>query len=373
MILISENKIYGITYLVFILIGSFIIFVIVQKVKSVSLLETLFKALSIVVTVEIFISFLESFGIFRWPISRLSENVIYFGRPDELYGILRESVSAFYVITMPTGFHWNPNDLAVLLGMAFPFFLFNKNKWIAISGNIIILWLIIQCGARIVFISYFIMLLISCLFINRKNFVVPLITLIAVLFCSSNGFNSLQGKYPKFNEIQTFTYGLVGLNQPRYNQENEDLKKGSIALRKELIKFGVNASIAHYGIGVGGGNSRYELEKIGGMGEKKIVNLHNFWVEILMEGGIIYLLAFMFWYCLMLWKLFQASRNVKDQRLKYFSKSLFVALCGFVVSAIAPSTVAYFLPMYVLFGFCISTINVYLLSENNNSYSIFSS
>ena len=267
---------------------------------------------------------------------------------------------------MPTGFHWNPNDLAVLLGMVFPFFLFHKNKWIAFSGNIIILWLIIQCGARIVFISYFIMLLFSYLFINRKNYVVPLITTIVILFCCSNGFSTLQGKYPKFNEIQSFTYGLIGFNQPQFNQDNEDLKNSSIAIRRELIKFGVNASITHYGIGVGGGNSKYELEKIGGIGEKKIVNLHNFWIELLIEGGIIYLLVFIFWYCLLLWKLFQIARIVEEKKLKYFSKSLFVALCGFIVSAIAPSTIIYFLPMYILFGFSISTINVYKLNNENS-------
>ncbi|NTW32285.1 MAG: hypothetical protein HGB12_06630 [Bacteroidetes bacterium] len=367
MLFISENIIYGITYLTFIIIGAITVFVVVQKIKSISDLELLFKMLAIIVVVEIFVSLLESFGLFRWPISRLSDNVIYFGRTNEITGILKESVSAFYVQTMPTGFHWNPNDLAVLLGMIFPFFLFNKNKWFAVLGNIIILWLIIQCGARIVFISCFFMLLVSCLFINRKKIIVPLITTIVILFCCSNGFSILHGKYPKFNEIQSFTYVLVGFNQPIYNEAKEDFKKGSTEVRKELIKFGINESLAHYGIGIGGGNSQYELEKTGGIGDKKIVNLHNFWIELLMEGGIIYLLVFIFWYCIVLWNLFQISRRVEHQKLKYFSKSLFVALCGFVISAIAPSTVIYFLPMYILFGFSISAINVYKLNYENTA------
>ncbi len=366
MIFISENKLYGITHLVYLIIGSIIVFVIVQRVKNAEILVTLFKALAIVVFVEIFISFLESIEVFRWPISRLSDNVIYFGRANEIYGILKESVSACYVNTMPTGFHWNPNDLAVLLSIAFPFFLFYSKKWIAIFGNVIIIWIIIQCGARIVLVSCFIMVLISFLFINKRNYIVHLVIFITILFCSSNGFSLLNGKYPKFNEIQSFTYGLLGVKQPIYGVINEDLKKGSIALRKELIKFGINSSVAHYGLGVGGGNSRHELEKIGGMGEKKIVNLHNFWVEILMEGGAIYLLSFIVWYCMMLWKLFKASRTVKEKQLNYFSKSLFVALCGYIISAITPSAVIYFLPMYVLFAFAISTINICKLNNNIN-------
>jgi len=365
MLIITENKFYGIKYLSFIIIGNIIIFIVVQKIKMISQLKNLYKTIAIIIIVEIIISLFESVGIFRWPISRLSENVVYFGRVNEITTILNESFSNFYVQTMPTGFHWNPNNLAVLMGMAFPFFIFHKNKWISIFGSIIIIWIVVQCGARLIFLSFYLMIFLSFLIINKKNIIVPFFVTIIIIFCSTNGFSLLNGKLSKFNEIQSFTFGLIGLNQPSFNKNNETSKTGSIALRKELIIFGINSSIEHYGIGVGGGNSQNELEKIGGIGEKKIMDLHNFWIELLMEGGIIFLLFFISWYCIILWKLFRIIRICKELMLSYLSKSSFVALSGFIVSAVAPSSVIYFFPMYILFGFSISTINIYKMNYEN--------
>ena len=43
---------------------------------------------------------------------------------------------------------------------------------------------------------------------------------------------------------------------------------------------------------------------------------------------------------------------------KYISRSLFLAMSGFLVSAISASSTIYFLPMYIMFGFSVAVVEL---------------
>ena len=91
--------------------------------------------------------------------------------------------------------------------------------------------------------------------------------------------------------------------------------------------------------------------------------MHNFWVEILVEGGIIGASLIATWVSCIIYKIFKISRNTKNNVIKYYTESLFLSLSSFVPAAIAASSTIYMFPMWILFGFSISVINVNNLTD----------
>ena len=63
---------------------------------------------------------MEAFTDFRLPVSPYSNYLSYFGRNVDL-SELNESVLS-YIMQSPTGFQWNPNNLAVTFLIIAPFF-----------------------------------------------------------------------------------------------------------------------------------------------------------------------------------------------------------------------------------------------------------
>src|SRR5690625_118528 len=97
----------------------------------------------------------------------------------------------------------------------------------------------------------------------------------------------------------------------------------SIGVRKKLIERGIDGLKNSYGVGVGGGASR-ALGDIYG-----IESMHNFWIEIIVEAGILFFVVFIFWYLSLLVRLIEVIRR-GNTILKYFATSTFLAMIGFV-------------------------------------------
>ncbi len=355
----AQNKTYAFYHLIYIGIGTLIMIIIPAFTRDKNDIKNVMKALGLITCVDLLIGFGESLGLFRWFISRLSNTVQYFGYNNELQTILSESKSLKYVYTMPTGFHYNPNDFAVFASMTLPFFLLAKNKYVSIITSVLIIFLTVAAGAKIVFIADIIIIILSFFYnFSKINILKCSIPLIFIFFIVTNGFGILNGRSIKINEIQSFCYKTVGLTPPTYNMQIDELENSN-STRQALILFGIHYSLKNYLWGSGGGQSRYQLEKVGGISKNKICNLHSFWIELLFEGGIIYLLAFIFMYVYMfihLIKIFFSNRNTF---MGYLSAATIISLAGFIISSNTPSSVVYFLPMYFLFALSVSLIKIY--------------
>lgn len=363
----AENTTYALFHLAFITIGGLIIFIIPTFTYDIKDFKKSIIVLGIIVGVDLLLGFAESLGAFRWYISGLSDVVQYFGYQNEIQTILSKAISFDYVHTMPTGFQYNPNDFAVLASLALPFFLLLRNKYLSLIGSLLIIWLTVAAGAKIVFIANIFMIIISFFYtFSKKHIFKLIIPLLFVVFIITNGFGFIQGRNIKINEIQAFCYKMVGIAPPKYNLQLKETDN-SASLRKELLLFGFHKSIEHKLLGYGGGQSRYQMEKAGGITKDKICNLHCFWLELLFEGGIIYLLVFIVFYIYILLNLLKIARSNKDNFIGSSSSSLIISLCGFVISSNAPSSVIYFLPMYILLGISISLIKI---CKNESSFVI---
>lgn len=353
---------YTMIYLFYITCGISIILTLIYYMRTIEIQNKVFKILAIVFVIEITFSLLEAFTSFRLPISPFSNYVTYFGREMKM-GDLDSDIITF-LMQSPTGFQWNPNNLAVTFLIVSPFFLLHSNKWIKSLGILLILVLIIMSGSRGIFISFIFMLLLYMLFLSKKRFLiyVSILPLAFILFISS--FESLKkSENQKIKEIATsFDVLMVYLFEEKTGTD-------SIGSRQMLIQNGIDALKSSNYVGVGGGGSVAVQENIGGVAGK-LASMHNFWIEILVDSGVFFTIIFAFWYIYVVLKLYLIGIYTKKFIYRYYSQALFLSMSSFILGAVSASSVIYLFPMWIMFGFAISTINNYKRYKNETIITI---
>jgi len=166
-----------------------------------------------------------------------------------------------------------------------------------------------------------------------------------MLAALTNGFTFREGNLRKTNELLE----IFIPHKKKLGVETKEFQT-SVMSRKELIIQGLNLVIETKGLGVGGGNFKFQREKMNTDTQKVIVDMHNHWVEILVEGGVLFALFYFSWYGLLLFFLYRFFRSVTGET-KYFAAAATLSLIGFVLGAIGPSSCIYFLPMYLAFAY----------------------
>jgi teichuronic acid biosynthesis protein TuaE len=368
----SYSPLLSLKYLAYILFGFFIVYSVVFFSNNLKNQQKILKTLFWVLLVELGVCFLEIFTSFRYPISQYSEYLEMFSRNADK--IPRTFEELKYISFYPTGFHWNPNNLSVLFGLAFPFMLYSKNKYLKYFGSFIVFFIIIMASSRAVYIGLIVMLLIYLFLKSYKHLLVGLLILLCVQIFYYQINTANQNVFTQRLLETTDNSGISNFAVNKYKQifsnniESPEEDSSSLNIRLYLIKNGINQLIETKGLGVGGGASvvvqERELNEI-----SDIRSMHNFWVEILVEGGVIFFLTFIIWYFFVSRKLYFISKqNIINEQLKYYAQSLFLGFCGFFITAISPSSVIYFFPMWLFFGLAISTILIYEKSKNEGSF-----
>jgi hypothetical protein len=152
------------------------------------------------------------------------------------------------------------------------------------------------------------------------------------------------------------SYAFQVLNT--YLFEDTSNSQESIGERQLLIKNGIEALKNSYYIGVGGGCSQAVQENKGGVAGH-LSSMHNFWIEILVDSGVFFFFIFISWYLYVVYKLYIIGINTRNKVYKYYSQALFLAMIGFLPASISASSAIYLLPMWLMYGFVIATINNY--------------
>jgi teichuronic acid biosynthesis protein TuaE len=337
-------------YIFYIFCGISIVFVIIYNSTSLEKLSDIFKVLAAMFIFEIIIALLEAFNIIRLPVSPYSRYVEYFGRSTALTPDLPLNLQILYSHT-PTGFHWNQNNLAFVMNIILPFFLFAKNFKLKFFGAISIFFIIYSTESRGNIVAFFIIIAIFLLSLNKYKWLYRTLSVVIVILSIFVGLNFSILKSGQiadsFKSIETFFTAKV-------------VEKNSIGMRQRYIVNGLEALKATYGLGVGAGNSGNAEYQRDIAKNSPQISMHNFWIEVLVDGGVIFALFFYSWYVYIIISLFKTfKRTVEGSIINYYSKSSALSLCGFFIGAVSASSVIYDFPMWILFGFSIAVINNY--------------
>jgi teichuronic acid biosynthesis protein TuaE len=356
----SINVSYTIHYLFYIVCGLSIVLTLIYYLKDLQTQEKLFKILSIVFIIEITFSLLEAFTDFRLPISPFSQYISYFGRSMKIDTDLDMSIVSI-VMQSPTGFQWNPNNLSVTMLIIMPFFLLSPNTKVKYLGMLSVFSIIIMTGSRGVFIAFTFVLFLYMLVLSKKRFLIfsSILPIVLILFIS-NIDTLKQSQNSKIREM-SYSFDVLML----YLGENTG-GSDSIGVRQQLIINGLSALKASNYLGVGGGGSVLVQERTTENIDKP-ASMHHFWIEMLVDSGIVFTFIFVTWYIYILIKLYTIGIRTKNIRFKYYAQALFLSMSGFTIGTISASSVIYLLPMWLMFGFAIATINNYVRFTNKQT------
>ena len=339
---------YAIEYLGYLFFGVAIIYITFFSINNTKQLKKVFIFLGSVLLLEIIICLLEMYSSFRYPISPYSELVSYFGHGYKIDLNISSSVKSL-ILSVPTGFHWNPNNLATLISLAIPFTLLNTNKWIKYTGTLLLLLVLGATNSRAGMLSVSIMILyifFTKFIVSKKAFLV-IMSLCLALFIIPNKLNPFS---PVSNRISDSIEAVFGMLE---NQQSTN----SLGARQELMKNALDELDSNLWLGTGAGNSKFIQEKNGKVANK-LTSLHNFWLEIVVDVGIVFFLIFIGWYFLIVNKLFKISVS-DDSFLSYVAESSAIALLGLLISAISCSSIIYFFPFWILLSISLVVLKIY--------------
>ena len=129
--------------------------------------------------------------------------------------------------------------------------------------------------------------------------------------------------------------------------------EGSGAIRTGLTARGLEIAGDTYLVGAGPGQAEGIISSGGGLG---ISNLHNWWLETYVNGGLVGFglhLVFVLGLVLTLWPI---ARRDPEPLVRYLASGTVLALLGFSVGALGPSSSVGFAPMWILYGVGLAVI-----------------
>jgi teichuronic acid biosynthesis protein TuaE len=252
----------------------------------------------------------------------------------------------------PTAVFHNPNDFATILALSVPF---------------VVVW--IKYNRRLLYRIFGVGLLLASLFVlifteSRANYY-------AVLLGLAFQFVVLQKTCGKIVSGVTVTLILLGLllAAPLNIIETFSFVKNqltsltfeNLTVRRNLSMYALQSLITTYGVGLGAGNVEVFIEGLTHDTEG-ITNLHNWWLEILADYGIIIFIGYALFYMSILLNLHRVFQKANTRGERMLAEALLTGLVGFAIGAVSSSSVLAILPMWMYFGFALALLNV---SRNN--------
>jgi teichuronic acid biosynthesis protein TuaE len=130
--------------------------------------------------------------------------------------------------------------------------------------------------------------------------------------------------------------------------------QGSGGVRTELQTAGLRAGSTRLFLGVGPGNA--EPLVAAENPTFTIFNLHDWWLEVFVDGGLPALLIFLTMFLLLLRAMVRVERYARDPLVRYLGAATAVALVGFPIAIVGPSTAILFPPLAVILGLAVAVL-----------------
>ncbi len=241
---------------------------------------------------------------------------------------------------IPTAFFQNENLLGTYIVLwVIPFlysYLYNNNPknlsvWLML---ILYLYVLLETSSRANFLALIIgFIYIFVFLLNKKKSFFIFLIIFPFLFFAFLQLNSLLDE----SEYENIT---------------------SVSIRLDLSIFAIKIFFDSFLLGAGAGS--IELLVKNNNFDFGITNIHNYWLEILANFGIIGLLLYFVFYFVILMNIFNIKKRfINNKYVKFITDGLFISLLMFPISIISNSSVIFNPIIMIYFGFIITFINVY--------------
>ena len=258
-----------------------------------------------------------------------------------------------------TSLFGNQNNFATYLSLTLPYFLclpivFNDARLIALGavGGAVTLGALLFTGSRSNLIATFLVFggLILTLATDRRRRGrlvggVAVTALAAILVIPSLGGGGLI-PLPQ-TVVDKFDIGLL-------IEQQQNRSSGSGAVRGSILDEGLALVADSGGLGVGAGNAETSVRSLANF--TGIENLHNWWLEVLVNLGVVGFALYLGLFLTLLRGQLRASRRTDDPLVRWLGLAGGLSLIGFVVGSLGPSSVIHFAPMWITFGLGMLTL-----------------
>jgi O-antigen ligase len=268
--------------------------------------------------------------------------------------LLLDDGSQSYAVT--SVFH-NQNDLATYLAICWPFllcvpFFTRRLRWLALAVVLTVPGALafVRTGSRSSLLAAGIATFVALILLVRPG--AWLQTRRAWALGALLGIGLLVGAgFLLFNESES-----PMLRQFRLSGLVRDVSasKGSGDIRTTLYERGLTIAGGSLLLGVGPGQTPGIITS--GTSAVEIGNLHNWWLEVYAEGGLVGLAFTLTFIVVLLGGLLRCARAPGDPFLRYLATCTFAALVGFAIGALGPSRSLAFAPMWALFGLALAIL-----------------
>ena len=127
-----------------------------------------------------------------------------------------------------------------------------------------------------------------------------------------------------------------------------DSGTGSGGVRGALLDDGLAIVGETNGLGVGAGNAETRVRALEDF--PGVANLHNWWLEVLVDGGVVGFALYLLFFLTLLRGQTRAARRSGDPLVRYMCLAGALSLIGWILGSLGPSTAIHFAPMWIMFG-----------------------
>lgn len=131
--------------------------------------------------------------------------------------------------------------------------------------------------------------------------------------------------------------------------------QGSGGIRLNLIKNSLYFLLGSGGLGVGAGNAEWYMENRGIFDTAGVTNVHNWWVELLVNYGLLVTTLYFMLYFYVVWNSWGILRSkVETQWKSIFFQTIYLGSIGFFLASISSSSIMAFAPIWFFWGMALS-------------------
>lgn len=339
----APSLVNGLYYIFYFICATTIIFVVVNYAQDINKLNFIFKVLAVFFLLNFFVGLLETTGLFRLPASP------YYGSFN----------------TRPSGFNFNLNNFGFVFLAIFPFLFLYPSKVAKATATLLATWFAFKLESKGFFLGllafYFIFFLVE---IKKKRTwhlitglgITTLIATFFIIFILEN-VNLNNRIFSTFGQIERGVELMVNSSADSSDSTGQRSTAYTFGLQELFNSYGVGRGVAGVTTNLINKNVYKESNGVCSL-ERGQCSFHNFFLEMLIDFGIIPFLLIMYGYLKLVRKLLSISKNKNNIMFSYYAKASALSLLTIIPASISPSSIIYVFTFWLVVGFSLSITKI---------------